>query len=609
MVDRLEEGTGEGCSWFMDEAECSDGSSDEEEDGNNTFDSVDSISGFIDDERQFQGNTRGLYQMQGKEEAVRHIQLLKRKLLSSPESSQTRPDVDLSPRLNAISLSPRKRPEKRRLFISQQDSGNETACSIEDTYQVVGDSAVAVSDRGHNDNLGILRASNRIACMLGVFKDVYGVGFKELTREYKSNRTCNPDWVVMAYGIREQVLEEGRKALHVHCDYVFQQYRPSEKGPVALMMLRFHHGKCRDTLTKQICQIFHIDPLLCIMNPPRVQSVPAALYWYKSSLSPATHIHGVTPEWIQRQTMVSAAVAGEEAKFDLSVMVQWAYDNDYNEESTIAFEYAKRADEDQNANAWLSSNAQAKHLKDCATMVRHYKRAEMKTLSMSKWVWRCCREVEEEGDWKPISIFLRSQGVEVIAFLTAMRAWLKGVPKKNCIVISGPPNTGKSVFCMSLMSFLKGRVISYANSKSHFWMQPITEAKVVLLDDATRSTWDYVDTYLRNALDGNPVSVDCKYKAPIQTKCPPMLITTNEDVATNDRWRYLHSRIQVFYFRTPMPVDARGQAQFTFNNSHWKSFFKRLQRPLDLSEDEGEDNNGEPGVPFKCSARGADVHV
>lgn len=610
-MDDLEEGTGEGCSdWLYTEAVCSDGSSDEDESNNGSFES---FTDLIDDSFQQQGNARALFNIQQKEETRRQVQILKRKFVGSPESSQATADLEISPRLGAISISPRKAGNgKRRLFISQQDSGvdsqrHETPGSIEDVDQVDNASVLAVSERGHIDNLNILRSSNRLACMLGVFKDIYGVGYKELTREYKSNKTCNNDWVVMAFGIREQVLDAAEAALNEICDYIFIQHRPSNRTTCTLMLLRFKRGKCRDTVTKTICGMLHCDPLACMFDPPKVQSVPAALYWYKCSLTPATRVRGELPDWVRKQTMLSCM--SEDNKFDLSTMVQWAYDNDITEESVMAYEYAQRADEDANANAWLTSNSQAKHLRDCAIMVKHYKRAEMRKMSMSKWVWKCCEEVADDGDWKVISLFLRAQEVEVVRFLTAMRNWLKGVPKKNCIVISGPPNTGKSMFCMSLIGFLKGRVLSYANSKSHFWMQPLSETKVGLIDDATRSTWDYIDTYLRNALDGNPVSVDCKYRAPMQIKCPPLLITTNEDVMTNDRWKYLHSRMVTFYFKHSMPLDSTGTPQYNFTDSHWKSFFKRLQRPLDLSEDEGEEDNGEPNQPFKCSARGVDVHI
>nr|AXZ95679.1 E1 [Rattus norvegicus papillomavirus 2]AXZ95684.1 E1 [Rattus norvegicus papillomavirus 2]AXZ95689.1 E1 [Rattus norvegicus papillomavirus 2]AXZ95694.1 E1 [Rattus norvegicus papillomavirus 2] len=600
-MDDLERGTEEGYSgWFLREAECSDGSSDEEEQNN----SFESISDFIDDGTVNQGNSLQAFQNQSKEETERQIQALKRKYIHSPEAG------NLSPRLRAISITPEKQRSKRRLF--ETDSGNwsdrnETQDSAATSFEVVGDSAVAVSEAGHSLNLNLLGCHNRLARLYALVKEAYGVGFKELTRQYRSDKTCNPDWVCATFSVREEVLNAARAAILQACEYVHIQHRVTVQTPCTLMLLRFKHGKSRETVKKFLTGILHVDPLLCLCDPPKIQSVPAALYWYKTSMSPATFHDGELPDWVKKQTVVSCSL--EDSKFDLSEMVQWAYDNGYEDECTIAYEYARKALEDPNANAFLASNSQAKHVKDCTVMVRHYKRAEMKNMSMSQWIHKCCSEEQGGGDWKPISLYLRSQGVEVVRFLGAMRYWLKGIPKKNCIAICGPPNTGKSMFCMSLIKFLKGRVLSFANSKSHFWMQPLAEAKLVLLDDATRATWDYVDTYLRNALDGNPLSIDCKYRAPMQIKCPPILITTNEDIKTNDRWRYLHSRVTMFYFNNPLQLDGNGDPQYCFTNSHWKSFFERLQRPLDLSEDEAEQEDGESVQPFVCSARGTDVYI
>ncbi|AAA67146.1 E1 protein [Iotapapillomavirus 1] len=602
-MEDLEEGTGEGCSgWFDREAICSDGSSDEEPN-----ESFESIADMFDDGTQTQGNSLELFHTQEKEETRTQIQALKRKYIPSPEAGG-----DLSPRLRAISITPKKKKPSRRLFETPEDSGNGSlgneTTDTSSGFQVVGDSAVDVCDAGRLLNLNLLQSHNRVARLLAVFKEAYGVSYKELTREYKSDKTCNPDWVIALYSLSEPILNAARTTLQGICEYVFMQSRPTAAATVALLTVRFKCSKSRETVRKQMCGMFHSDPLLCLCDPPKVQSVPAALYWYKSSMYSGTFTHGEAPEWIKRQTMITCAM--EETKFDLSEMVQWAYDNNYEDESQIAFEYARTATESPNANAWLASNAQAKHVRDCATMVRHYKRAEMKAMSMSQWVWKCCREEPEEGTWTPISLYLASEGVEVIRFLSAMKSWLRGIPKKNCLVFYGPPNTGKSLFTMSLIKFLRGRVISFANSKSHFWMQPLAEAKVVLLDDATRATWDYVDTYMRNAMDGNPLSIDCKYRTPVQVKCPPMLVTTNEDVHLNDRWRYLHSRIQVFHLKEPMPIDTAGNPEYSFSNRHWKAFFEKLQKPLDLSEDEGDPkDNGEHTQPFSCCARGTDVHV
>nr|PZO96006.1 MAG: hypothetical protein DI620_00265 [Haemophilus parainfluenzae] len=53
-------------------------------------------------------------------------------------------------------------------------------------------------------------------------------------------------------------------------------------------------------------------------------------------------------------------------QFDLSRMIQWAYDNDHIDESIIAYQYAKLADIDSNAKAFLAHNSQVKYVKECA---------------------------------------------------------------------------------------------------------------------------------------------------------------------------------------------------------------------------------------------------
>lgn len=290
-------------------------------------------------------------------------------------------------------------------------------------------------------------------------------------------------------------------------------------------------------------------------------------------------------------------------QFSLSEMVQWAYDHDLTDEATIAYEYAILAEEDLNASSWLKSNCQAKIVKECATMCRYYKQAQMNEMSMSAWIYSRCHKVKETGNWKPIVQFLRFQGIPFPIFCEAFKPFLKGIAKKNCLVIYGPPNTGKSMFCMSLLKFLAGKVISYVNSKSQFWLQPLASTKIALLDDATHPCWRYIDVYLRNMLDGNPVSIDCKHKAPQQVHCPPLLITTNINIAAEEQYRYLRSRTHLFEFSEEFPFDEAGKPIFEFNDANWKSFFERLWQQLDLSEQEEEGDHGATKSTFRCHSR------
>ncbi|QBR53192.1 E1 protein [Tree shrew papillomavirus 2] len=605
MDRELEEGEGTS-SWFLlREAEC-------EDDGSDT-DSASiggaSISGLISDGEEDQGNSLELFTAKCQSDDSRQLAALKRKYISPQK-------VDISPRLNAISISPEKKKGKRRLvFITSQDSalgtslgaslGNEAVDGdVQDAIQVED-----IADRANVcTNANVLNSATTKKAALWLFKEAFGVSFTELSRVFKSDRTCNTDWVLAVANLGEELSNSLKVFMQQQSTYIQYVYQCVNRGSMSLMLLRFKATKCRDTLHKLVNNILRVDGHVLLTEPPRTQSVPAALFWHKLRMSNACFTAGDMPEWVVRQTSLSHQI-GEDSKFDLSVMVQWAYDNGHTEESAIAYNYAREAETDTNAMAWLATNNQARYVRDCATMVRHYKRAEMHNMSMSAWIHRRICETVEEGSWKVIASFLKYQGVEVMRFIAAMRDLLKGVPKKSCIVIYGQPNTGKSMFAMSLIKFLNGRVISHVNAKSQFWIQPLTEAKVALLDDATPLCWDYFDVYMRNALDGNLVSIDCKYKAPVQVKCPPMIITTNYNVHAYEKWKFLRSRLTMFHFPTEV-ITGEGEAPiYCITDAHWKSFFQRLWTPLDLSDQEDEGDDGTASHPFRCSTRGTDGHI
>ncbi|ASH99064.1 E1 [Ailuropoda melanoleuca papillomavirus 4] len=628
--DDLDRGTAdpeEGPSgWYIvREAECRDTDEDEEEeesDGEADLTDLRDDTDLVD-----QGNSLELFHQREREVDELQVQALKRKYIDkSPSGPKQKPDLDLSPRLDAITITPPKQKAKRRLFEASLDSGldlsgqNETLCSIGDTeeaqqvqVQQAEGGAQGGSAGGAREGAGaghggpamvqqIMKSSNQRATMHAMFKEAYGMGFGELTRTFKSDKTCNEDWVTAVFGVRPTLYEGLKTLLQAHCEYMYLTSTATRTGLIVLLLLRFKAHKCRDTLVKLLRSMLSVSEYQIMAEPPKVRSVPAALYWYKTSMSSTTDTQGTTPEWISRQTMLSHQTADEQ-KFDLSAMIQWAFDNEYTDECTIAYEYAKLADEDMNAAAWLSTNAQAKYVKDCCCMVRLYRRGIMRSMTMSEWVQARKDRVKGVGDWRHIVNFLKYQEVEFVGFLGALRHLLNGTPKRNCIAICGPPNTGKSQFCMSLLAFLGGNVISFANAKSQFWLQPLADTRLALLDDATKPCWDYVDTYLRNALDGNPICLDLKHRAPMQIKCPPLLITSNIVVGEDDRWRYLHSRIKCFCFKNEFPFNVSGQPTYCLNDENWKCFFERLWLQLGLKSPEDEGNDGEPQQAFRCGAR------
>lgn len=579
--------------WFVHEADCVDSLQaldDIFEESTNGSD----VSNLIDDEDQVdEGNSLALFNTQVTADSERALLELKRKYIKTPE----RTIASLSPRLEAVSISPR-RPIKKRLF---EDSGvgEDEAESVNEVLQVEENNVVehAAETAAADD---VLNCSNKRAMILAKFKDKFGVPYGELTRAYKSDKTCSENWVIIVYNVGDEVLQASKILLQKHCIFI----EIFVLDFIGLYLLTFKSAKNRLTLIKLLSQMLNCNEWQMICDPPRIRSAPAAFYFYKKIISKTAFVFGPLPDWINRHCIVNHQMANAAENFELCKMIQWALDNDMSDEAEIAFHYALLAEADSNAAAFLSSNQQARYLRDCVHMVKLYKRQQMRQMSMAQWIAKCCEKITEEGNWKIIAAFLRFQSVNIISFLIKLKTFLKCVPKKQCLLIYGPPDTGKSYFCHTLLNFLKGRVISYMNRSSVFWLQPLADCKVGYIDDATYSAWSYIDVNMRGALDGNFISLDSKHKAPTQTRLPPLLVTSNHDVLQDQTLLYLHSRITAINFPNKMPIDDNGNPIYVINDATWKSFFTKLARQLDLNLEEEGDESGGADQPFRCTAGG-----
>nr|AYD41504.1 MAG: E1 protein [Human papillomavirus] len=586
----------EGAShWFIEEAECLDSLESIEDLFEGSTDGSD-ISNLLDDAECNQGNSLALFNEKVTEDCNYAITALKRKYVRSPEQSIS----ELSPRLEAIRISPQKNI-KRRLF---EDSGI-AEDEVENSVERVGKSTEIVggvstdSTNSYVENLNLLNSSNYKIILYSKCKDKYGMSFAELTRTFKSDRTCAENWIVYAHNIRTELLEASKIHLQTHCEFV-QLIEIDFDG---LFCLLFKSAKNRETVTKLFCNLLSCSGNQLLSDPPRIRSPPVAIYFYQRAFGSACFKHGDFPNWIKKQTLLSHESAATSDTFDLSQMIQFAYDNNLTDEPSIAYKYAMQADHDPNAAAFLKHNSQAKFVRDTCSMVRYYKRHEMKELSMSAWIWKCCSECGEDGDWKVIAKFFKYQQVNLVSFLTALRSFLKGIPKKQCLVFYGPSDTGKSYFCNSLIQFVKGRVISIMNKSSTFWLQPLLEGKMGFLDDCTISGWYYLDSNMRGALDGNYVCIDSKHKAPAQIKLPPMLITTNVYLEEDESLKYLRSRLQLFHFPHKFPLTEDGSVVYEITNETWKSFFRKLAIQIDLTPPEDlQDESGRFDKALRCTA-------
>ena len=574
---------------IVDEAECVDTVDtfdelfDESTNGSN-------ISNLINDDEEIdQGNSLELFNAQITVDTDCAVAALKRKYIKSPQQQSV---ADLSPQLQAVKITP-ERVSKRRLF---QDSGFGDD-EAENLHAQVERTIVTEQDGGDLP-LEILQGSNRRAIMLSKFKEWFGVSYNEITRAFRSDKTCTDNWVIVVFKAAIEVLESSKIVLQQHCHYV----QVNIFGFSALYLVNFKSGKSRETVNNLFMSVLNVQVFQLLSDPPKSRSMATALYFYKKTMLRECYVYGKTPDWIAKQTIVNHQLASTAESFNFSEMVQWAYDNNFVEDCDIAYHYALHAESDANAEAYLKSNNQVNHVKNCSAMVRMYKRYEMKEMTMSEWIFKCCNKCEEVGDWKPIAQFLKYQQVNILAFLLALKLFFKGTPKKNCLLIHGPPDTGKSMFCYSLVSFLEGKVVSYVNRSSQFWLQPLRDGKIGMIDDATYVCWTYIDQNLRTALDGNTVSLDVKHKAPQQLKLPPLLVSSNVDVLADQSLKYLHSRIQSFKFPNKLPISENGTPLYNFTDANWKCFFEKLEKQLDLQRPE-EENNGSTSRAFRCTTR------
>lgn len=583
-----------GTEWFLDlEAECNSMDT-----LNDLFDeSTDSdLSNFIDNEDQVdEAVPLALFNKQNAEECNSAILELKRKYVSPDRSV-----AELSPRLEAVCISPQRQKQTKRKLFDDSGIGNDEAegsINLQVESPSLSSHAAAKNGGGADNVNNFLNNNCRKGLMLAKCKELFGVPYTELTRTFKSDKTCCNNWVMYIQCITDTVLESMKLILQQHCEFILAV----DINLSVLLLLQFKSAKSRETIQNMFLKMFSINESNYMCDPPRVRSAPAAIYFYHKTFNNSYYSFGSTPDWVLKHVSVSHTTAAAAENFDLSKMIQWAYDNKFYDDHEIAYNYAKEADTDSNAAAFLNSNSQAKYVKECVYMVRLYRRHEQKSMTMSQWIQKCCSETEGTADWKTIAMILRYQHVNVISFLTAMRTWLQCIPKKQCILIWGPPDTGKSYFCYSMVKFLKGNVVSFMNRASHFWLQPLQDCKVGFIDDGTYAFWEYADVNMRTGLDGNPISIDIKHKAHCQMRLPPLIVTSNINIKNEPALRYLHSRVTCFEFPNKMLLDNDGSPVYQLTDQVWKSFFTRLALQLGITfeEEDGSASNSS----FYCTTR------
>lgn len=345
--------------WFETEAVCVDG-----------IDSLDAlfedssngsiISNLLDDSDVVQGNSLALFNQQITDDTNKAVIDLKRKLLTSPEHTVT---VELSPRLAAVTISPQK-IVKRRLFdsgdsgIAEDEAANNPEKVVVDAIETVTVDTTVVSSGSSSSSQStreedIINECSRRWTMLAKFKETFGIKYKDLVREFKSDKSCSQDWVLYAYNVHDSLIEASKELLQKDCVYI----QVVALDAIVLYCVNFKCLKSRETVVNLFKKLLNCEKYNIICDPPKTRSTAVALYFYKKTFGNTCSVWGPMPDWMAKQALVSHEQATVEP-FKLSDMVQWAYDNDIVNEAEIAYRYACIAREDRNAAAFLQSNSQ-----------------------------------------------------------------------------------------------------------------------------------------------------------------------------------------------------------------------------------------------------------
>nr|QKE54858.1 MAG: nonstructural protein [Parvoviridae sp.] len=155
-----------------------------------------------------------------------------------------------------------------------------------------------------------------------------------------------------------------------------------------------------------------------------------------------------------------------------------------------------------------------------------------------------------DPDPSAIHKVLLHQGIKPSDFDPIFHKWItKADPKRNCICIQGPSNTGKSAFisglkqCVVWGEIVNGQTFMFeglCETVLGFWEEPLCSP------EAAEKT--------KQVLEGMACSIPVKYKKPFLLPRTPICITTNHDL-----WRFcsteeeaFKNRMWIFMFHNPV---------------------------------------------------------
>ena len=148
----------------------------------------------------------------------------------------------------------------------------------------------------------------------------------------------------------------------------------------------------------------------------------------------------------------------------------------------------------------------------------------------------------------------------------------KLLPKRNTLCLIGAPNAGKTLIADSIVkSFIYYGSMQQMNGLSAFEFSPAMHQRIVLVNEP-RITDKTIELF-KNILEGHPVSIDEKFKAPQVLERTPIIIAGNNYLVLFTTQRELNlAAVQArTYWYELNPCSELKECQAGFNPRMWLS--------------------------------------
>ncbi|CDS36689.1 non capsid protein NS 1 [Echinococcus multilocularis] len=120
-----------------------------------------------------------------------------------------------------------------------------------------------------------------------------------------------------------------------------------------------------------------------------------------------------------------------------------------------------------------------------------------------------------------------ANAIAVVDFAITLRIIMNCEDEKiNTLVLYGPTNTGKSLICKLMTSFLEHGSVMRRQEASAFAYENLLNRKVALMEEPKICAANQQD--LKQILGGEPFEVHTKYQNPDLLERLPVVVTTNE---------------------------------------------------------------------------------